>query len=155
MQLRRRALELRVADTTGLVPPRPDRVEADEVCSRTDVLGLGRLPLPLELAPGAGEPRREGVGNVVVAGDREYRCVEALEKRRGPLVLITAAAIRQVATCDHDLRADPLDQRSEAPLQDRVVPRAEMEVGDVQDASSHRRSRLYSECDGRRAVDGD
>ena len=37
--------------------------------------------------------------------------------------------------------------------EDGVVSGPEMEVGNVQDASNHRRTRLYSDRDGRRAVD--
>jgi len=38
-ELRRRAFELRVAHAAGLVAPRPDRIEADDVCARADELG--------------------------------------------------------------------------------------------------------------------
>jgi hypothetical protein len=56
-----------------LVPPRPDRIEADDVSVRRDELGLGGLPLALELSPGTAEPRRERVRDVVVARHREHR----------------------------------------------------------------------------------
>jgi len=75
--------------------------------------------------------------------DRDHRWPKALEERRGAVVLVATASVRQIAACDHDLRVDPLDQRY-TPVPGSGRPRAEMEVGDVQDASSHRRSRLYS-----------
>ena len=45
-------LELRVADAARLVPPRPHRVDADDVRVGAGERRLGRLPLALELAPG-------------------------------------------------------------------------------------------------------
>ena len=153
---RRRALELRVADAARLVAPRPDRVEADDVRPRRRVDGLGRLPLPLELAPGAREARREGVRDVVVPGHREHGGAEA---RGGSRRRARAGRAGRGASGRRSRSRAPASTRStrraERPLQDRVVPGAEMEVGDVEDASNHRRSRLYSECHGRRAVDRD
>ncbi len=84
------------------------------MCTRADVLRLGRLPLPLELAPGAREAGGEGVGNVVIARDREHVRPEALEEGGGALVLVAPAAVRQVTARDHELRPDALDQRSES-----------------------------------------
>jgi len=64
-----------------------------------------------------------------------------------------AWSVRRRNDFDHELRSRFLRQSRECALEDRVVPRAEMQIRDVQDASSHRRSRLYSDRDGRRAVD--
>ena len=89
---------------------------------------LRRLPLALELAPGAREARREGVRDVVVAGDCEDAAAEPPQEGRHPLVLIALAAVRQIAARDHEFRVDPLDQPHERLLQIRVVARPEMQV---------------------------
>ena len=61
------------------------------------------------------------------------------------LVLVTPAAVRQVAAGDDELGRDPLDQVGQRALEDVVVAGPEMEVRDVEDACLHRRSRLYSD----------
>ena len=83
----RRVPNLRVANPTRLVPPRPHGVEPDDDQAVRAVDGLGRLPEPLELLPGAGEALRERVGNVVVAGDRQQRQLQPAQERGRRLVL--------------------------------------------------------------------
>jgi precorrin-4 methylase len=68
-------------------------------------------------------------------------------------VLVPPPAVGEVAARDHELRRGALDETGEGALENRIVTRTEMKVGDMQDARNHRRSRLYSECNGRRAVD--
>ena len=43
------------------------------------------------------------------------------------------------------LRRDERDQLGQPVLENRVFPRADVQVGDVQDGGFHRRSRLYSD----------
>ena len=126
-------------------------------CSgRRSVHRLDRLPLTLELAPrraSSAPGRRRGCRGCRAppapagpscagrrlrarAGSRRPRCV------RSPLAITSSGATRSI-------------RPASAPLEPRVVPGPEMEVGDVKEACWHRRSRLYSDRDGRRAIDGD
>src|SRR5881398_2571713 len=85
-ELLRGARELRIAQATALIPPRPNRVEpaGDDAVAAVD--RLRRLPQPLELLVGAGEARGERVRDVVVAGDAEERPPEAAQERRCGIV---------------------------------------------------------------------
>ena len=139
-------VELPLADPAGLVPPRPHRVEPD------DVRALARRT-PARSSPTAARTRPTVVvkraGNVYgmswLPGIASTGDAEPPQECRRPLVLVAAAAVGQVAARDHEFGTDTLDQRARAPRsRHRVVPRAEVEIGDVQDASGHRRSRLYS-----------
>ena len=90
-------------------------------------------------APGLREPGREGVRDVVVPRDGEHREAEAPSGTRAARSCCSPApAVGQIAARDHEAGRDPLDQARERLLQHRVVSRAEMEVGHVQDASNHR-----------------
>ena len=51
---------------------------------------LGRLPLALELGQRAREAAREGIRDVVVAGDHEQRRPEAAQEGRRALVLLAS-----------------------------------------------------------------
>ena len=101
-RVRRRA-HLGVAEPSGLVPPRPHGVEARDDDRLRAVDGLGRLPEPLELVPGPREALREGVRDVVVAGDRHERQPEPAKEVRRALVLAAQAAVGEVAARDHEL----------------------------------------------------
>jgi hypothetical protein len=76
----RGALHLLVAQAARLVAPGSDGVEPGDDERIRAVDRLGRLPQPLELRPGPGEPPRERVRDVVVAGDRHQRQLEAPRK---------------------------------------------------------------------------
>ena len=125
--------------------PGPDGVESDNVRASGRMDGRCRLPLGLEPLPRFCEPRGDGVRDVVVAGDDEERSFEVSKKLRGPRVLFGSPTVGQVAACDQELGAKPLDE-----CQDRAfdlgvvprVPRADMEIRHVEDAGAHRRSRL-------------
>ena len=56
--------------------------------------------------------------------------------------LILTAAMAEIAAGDHEFRPEPLDQDRRTPLDRFVVTRAEVKIGDVQDARGHRRGRL-------------
>src|SRR5207249_4665795 len=92
--------ELAGAQPTGLVPPRPNRVEADGEEAVGAVYGLGRLPLPLELAEGVREPPLESPRDVVVARDHEQRALQASQKLRLTAMLLGPSTVRQVAGGD-------------------------------------------------------
>src|SRR5207253_4136592 len=96
-----RTLELAVADPARLMAPWPDRVESDHVQVWGRERRFRRLPLALELAKGVREAGREGVRDVVVAGDRKDRPVEAVQKPRGADELILSSAVAQIAARDH------------------------------------------------------
>src|SRR5207253_11198614 len=138
-------VELRVADAAGLVAPGPHGVETD----RLDVLGLvdglGRLPVALELRERSDEAGREAVRDVVIARNGEHGDAEAAQQSGRALVLVGAAAMRQVAARDQELRPRPLHQRAQRPLHRGLLPGARVEVRDVEDPCVHSRIRLYSE----------
>jgi hypothetical protein len=82
--------------------------------------------------PARGEHR-----NVVVPRDDEERRAEGVQVRRRCFVLLRPAAMRQVAARDDEIWRDTLDELADRALESRVVeavPRAEMEVGHVEDA---------------------
>ena len=135
------------AERTALVPPRPHRVEADDEEPVGAVGRLGRLPLPLELRA-TGRVKRAGkvygmswLPGIASSGgpserrnaaarscwSRRPRCV------RSPLAITSSGWIRSSSGLHR-------------PLQVAVLVRAEVEVGDVEDACHVGRSRLYSDA---------
>lgn len=143
-----RVLDLRRANPSGLVAPRPHGVQADDVELLRAVEGLGRLPAALELLEGTREAREWRVGDVVVAGDRENGRAETLEELGGTVVLVGAAAVRQVAARHDQLRLEALDQAGETRLQLLFFPAADVEIGEVKESCpepGHRRVRLYTQ----------
>src|SRR5919197_263021 len=137
------ARQLAVPDPTGLMPPRPDRVEADHVERGRRERRLGGLPLPLEFAKRTGEARRKRTRDVVISGNREDGPFESVEKARGAGQLALAAAMAEVAARDHELGLETFDQNRSAALDRVVMSRAVVQVGEVQNARRwHRRGRL-------------
>lgn len=90
--------------------------------------GLGRLPVPLELAERMREPGRERPRDVVVARDDEQRPFEPLQKRRGAIVLARPCAVRQVAARDDQFGVDALDQGAQRALDLGLLEGADMQV---------------------------
>jgi len=78
----------------------------------------------------------------VVARDREHRRTERSEERGGPLVLLAAAAMSEIAARDDQCGFDAFDQGGERAFHRRVLARARVEVRDVKDACRHGRIRL-------------
>ena len=139
------AFELAIVDAAGLVPPRPHRVDADDVQVLRLVRRLDRLPAGLELAPRRREARRESVRDVVVAGHGEDVSAEAVQEPGGSLVLVASTSMCEVAARHDQTGRRPFDQRAHRVLEDRIVSRSDVQVRDVKDARGHRRSRLYSD----------
>ena len=72
----------------------------------------------------------------MVTGNDEERPAERLEVARGGLVLVGTATVGEIPARGHEIGRDPLDELADPLLQGRVVeavPRAEMEVGHVED----------------------
>jgi hypothetical protein len=72
----------------------------------------------------------------VVTGNDQERPVERVEVSRGGLVLVGTATVREIPAHCHEIGRHALDELADPPLQGRVVeavPRAEMEVGHVED----------------------
>ena len=80
----------------------------------------------------------------MVARDDEQRRPERAQQLRRGLVLLRRAAVGEVAARDHELRLEPLDERSRAPIPQSTAFGADVQIRDVQDACKHRRSRLYT-----------
>ena len=60
-------------------------------------------------------------------------------------MLIGAAAVREVAAGDDELRFRPLQERVQGPLDRRRFSSADVQVRDVEEAGRHRRIRLYTQ----------
>ena len=103
-----RALDPTRSQASRLMPPRPDRVDADHVQPARGVHGLGRHPLALELLPRTREPRGRQERDVVVAGHRQRRCRQAPQEPCRTLVLIASTAVREVARGHHEIGLDAL-----------------------------------------------
>ena len=87
---------------------------------RRGVRRLGRFPLALELSKRVGEASREGVRDVVIAGNRQHGPVEAVEEPRGAGELVLPSPVAEVTARDDQLRLEALDQ-SRRPMLDRIV----------------------------------
>src|SRR5438093_82231 len=74
-----RARELRAPDSARLVPPGPDRIEPDHVEGRRRIGRLCRLPLSLEGMERTREAPRKGMGDVVIAWNRQHGPAEERE----------------------------------------------------------------------------
>ena len=84
----------------------------------------------------------------MVAGNGEERTPEIAQEGGRAVVLNAAAAVREVAARDDQLRVEPLDQGGEARLDPRLFLRADVEVREVEETcpgGGHSRGRLYTE----------
>ena len=70
---------------------------------------------------------------------------KALQEGGGALVLVSPAPVREVARDDDQLRRDPLDQGSETGFDLGLCSAPNVQIGEVEEASRQRRSRLYTE----------
>ena len=135
----------------ALVPPGTGRVEPADDGALAAEDRIGRPEDGLEDLPGPRRARDRGVRNVVVARDRERRRGEAVEERLRLLELRAAAAIAEVAACDHELGPELVTECHESVVERGIGMRAPVQVGDVDRARGHRRTRLYTRS-GVRAV---
>src|SRR5439155_26904227 len=95
--------KLAPTDSSRLVSPRTDRVEADHVQGRGGVGRLGRLPLALELAERPGEASGKGIRDVVVSGDGEDGPPQGAQEPRGVDELVPTAAMAEIAAGNDEL----------------------------------------------------
>lgn len=126
-----RVLYLRCADSAGLVPPRPHRVQTHDVELLGAVERLGRLPATLKLLEGAGEAGERGVGDVVVPRDRQNGRAEPLKEVSGAVMLVGPAAVSQVAAGHDQLGIEPVDQACEARFKMLLSVAADVKIGEV------------------------
>jgi len=94
-------------------------------------------PVALECPERVQHPPGRKRRNVVVPGNDEKGRAERSEVPRGGLVLLRPATVREVPAHDDEVGRDTLDELADSALEGRVVeavPRAEMEVGHVEDA---------------------
>ena len=119
------------------VEPADDRVPGAE--NR-----IGGAEDGLEGLPRARHAGGKGVRDVVVPGHGERRCLQPVEQSLGLLELRGPAAVREVAARDHELGLQLLTERHERFVQLLCLARAAMEVGDVDRAGGHGRTRLYT-----------
>jgi hypothetical protein len=80
----------------------------------------------------------------VVAGYGQHGRRQAAQESRGARVLVAFAAVRQVAGRDHELGLDAFDESVQGTLEEGLLARPDVDVGDVNQASWHSRGRLYT-----------
>ncbi len=78
----------------------------------------------------------------MVPRHREHRRPERAKELGGALELFAAAAMREITRRDDELRLDPLDEPRETRLDFRLLVRADVEIGNVEEACGHSRTRL-------------
>jgi hypothetical protein len=137
-------LETGHVEPAALVPPGACRVEAanDGPGGANDRIGCAEDRY--EPVPGARDPRRQRVGEVVVAGNSEDRDRQSVEESLRLLELRRPAAIREVAARDHELRRQLVTKCHERIVELGHLAGATMEIGDVDRARVHGRTRLYT-----------
>ncbi len=81
----------------------------------------------------------------MVPRDGHHRRAQPPQECGGLVVLGASAAVCQVAGRDDQIGPGLSHEIADRIMDHGVVARAEMEIRQVQDARSHRRSRLYSE----------
>ena len=78
----------------------------------------------------------------MVARDREHRRAEPAQQFCRPLVLRPASPVGEVAGGDDELRLDPFHELREGALDLRLLACTCVQVGDMEEARGHDRSRL-------------
>ena len=103
-------------------------------------VAVGTLPL-LERAC---ESRRERVGDVVVAGNREERKLQPAEDLGRAPHLVRPPAVSHVARRDEELRSEPGAELAYREERREILSPTDVRVGKVQNPRGHRRGRLYA-----------
>ena len=131
-------------EPAALMTPRAARVEPADDGVRGAENRVGGAEDGLEGLPRARDACGEGVGDVVVPGHGERRHLQPVEQRLGLLELRRPAAVREIAARDHELGLQLVTERHERVVELGCLVRAAMEVGDVDRAGGHGRTRLYT-----------
>jgi hypothetical protein len=93
--------------------------------------------LTLELDPRRREAPAERVGDVVVPRDGEHGRAEPVQEAGCGFMLLAPAAMGEVAARDYEVGIEASDELAEGRVGGRLakrIPRAEMQVGHVEDA---------------------
>jgi hypothetical protein len=131
-----RSLEIASTYSPSLVAPGGHRAQPHYLEAGTGVDGI-HAPVTLECPESAQHPGRGQHRDVVIPWDDQERRPEGAQVRRRRLVLAWATAMREVSARNDEVRRDTLDKLADRLLERRVVeavPRAEMQVGHVEDA---------------------
>src|SRR5262249_16184642 len=118
------------------------RVEPDHMQRVRGVGWLGRLPQSFEASEGTREARRERMWEVVIPRDRKHGWAERAQEVRGAHELIGPAAVTQISARDDQFGCEAFDEDGRAVLDRLVVSGSVMQIGEVQNACKHGRSRL-------------
>jgi len=132
------------AETARLMTPGTDGVDADHMEAVCRVHGFRRPPLPLELAPRSGEATGWPERDVVVPRYREHGGRQASQERCHPVVLVGPATVCEVARGHHEIGLNTVHEGSQRALDEGLLARSDVDVGDVDQASWHSRGRLYT-----------
>ena len=141
---RRGCRETGRVEPAALVAPRPRRVEPADDGIRGAENRVGRAEDLDEPIPRPCDAGGQRVGDVVVARDGERRRRQAVEERLRLLELRDATAVREIAARDHELRGKLVTERHERIVERRRLAGAAVQVGDVDRARGHGRTRLYT-----------
>jgi hypothetical protein len=78
----------------------------------------------------------------VIPGDREHRSAQRTQEMGGPLVLLAAPPVGQVARRDDQLGRHPFDEGGQGVLDRRILRCTRVQVGYMEEAPRHDRMRL-------------
>ena len=74
----------------------------------------------------------------------EHGSRQAPQERRHSVVLVGPAAVREVARGHHEIGLNTVHEGSQRALDEGLLARSDVDVGDVDQASWHSRGRLYT-----------
>ena len=126
------------------MPPRAAGVEPADDGVRGAENGIGGAEDGLEGLPRARDACGQGVRDVVVPGHGERRHLQPVEQGLRLLELGRPAAVREIAARDHELGLELVTKCHERVVELGCRVGAAVEVGDVDRAGGHGRTRLYT-----------
>ena len=80
----------------------------------------------------------------MIAGHCQHRRGQAPQQGRNPLVLVAPPAVREVAGGHHEIGANALYEGLQGTLDEGLIARSDVDVGDVDQVRGHSRGRLYT-----------
>ena len=141
--------DLRGLESTPLVEPRSDGVEADHREFVGGVLGLCWPDDVLPFGESRPEAGRERIRDVVIPRNREHWHLETLQERPSLLELASPASMREITGYDEKLRVETLTQVVQCRVCLGHFVTTDMEIGYMNDPADHG-ARLIHAKDGRR-----